>query len=122
MRVFFGTCACAVVAFMLAVPAEAHASRYDCKVRGHSFDLSDRDFDAMKKGPSEAGVTRKQFAALPNPSDQRNRVCLTRLLVRELDASTVKCADMTGRFGDYGSGYMSDTESDKLALFQKKCL
>ena len=101
--------------------ADAHASRYSCTVQSESFVLSHKDFDAMKAGPSEKGVTRRQFADLSRKSDERARICLTRLLVRALEAGTVKCTDMTGKFGDYGSGYMSDAESDKLAMFQKTC-
>lgn len=101
--------------------AAAHSSRYSCQIQGQSFVLSDKDFDAMKAGPSEKGVTRRQFTSLAPHSDVRDRICLTRLLVRALEAGTVKCADMTGKFGDYGSSYMSDAETDRLALFQKKC-
>jgi hypothetical protein len=121
MKVIFAA-ACAALAIAACVAsAGAHASRYSCEVQKKTFTLSDADFDAMKKGPSEAGVTRKQFAALGPHSDRRGTICLTRLLVRELEAGTVKCADMTGRFGEYGSGYMSDAETDRLAAFQKKC-
>jgi hypothetical protein len=106
---------------MLGAPvAGAHAA-YTCRVQGLSFVLSDRDFDLMRAGPSEAGMTRRQFVALGRHSDQRNRICLTRLLVRELEAGKIRCADMTGRFGDYGSGYMSNAETDRLAAFQKTC-
>ena len=113
--------AIAAFATIGTLKADAHASRYSCQVQGQSFVLSDKDFDAMKAGPSEKGVTRHQFASLPQHSDEHARICLTRLLVRALEAGTVKCADMTGKFGDYGSGYMSDAETDRLALFQKKC-
>jgi hypothetical protein len=121
MKVIALSIAVAVFATVGTLPIEAHASRYACLVQGQSFVLSDPDFDAMKAGPSEKGVTRHQFASLPRKSDQRARICLTRLLVRALEAGTVKCSDMTGKFGDYGSGYMSDAETDRLALFQKKC-
>ena len=113
---------CVTLAAMLGTPdAAAHASHYTCQVQGQAFVLSERDFDSMKAGPSEAGMSRRQFAALGRHSEQRDRVCLTRLLVRALEAGTVKCADMTGRFGDYGSGYMSNAETDRLAAFQKTC-
>jgi len=121
MKVFLAP-ACAALAIAACVAsAAAPASHANCRVWNETFVLSDADFDAMKKGPSEAGVTRKQFAALGPHSDQRDTICLTRLLVRELEAGTVKCGDLTGRFGEYGSGYMNDAETDRLAAFQKTC-
>jgi hypothetical protein len=121
MKLVAFSVAAAAFAAVGTLHADAHTSHYSCEIQGQSFVLSDKDFDAMKAGPSEKGVTRRQFASLPQHSDERARICLTRLLVRALEAATVKCADMTGKFGDYGSGYMSDAETDRLALFQKRC-